>query len=765
MANTARTLIRPLPRRTGARSRELNLADLPHILWRYKWIIVVTCVLGILGARELIARLPLVFSANVQLMIAPEPAVLDIQAVAAAVRGDAESTASEIYVLLSRDLTLRVADLLHLEQDPEFNPLLVPPEPSWRERIGAALGLASSEQPPQLSPSQLRILVANQLRARLEAVPLGKSRVISLTAHASTPEKAALLANTVAEQYLATQVEGKRAITESANTWLAERTRELEDDVRRKEVAVEVYRARTGLARGAGGEGLSAQEASGLSTQLVTARAERAAAEARLKEAQRLVAEGNLHSAGEVLDAPLIRTLREQQADLERQLAELAEKLGPRHPRILAAQAQLRDTERAVSAEVAKQIQRLRNEAAVAAAHQSAIAASLAAAKSTIGSQGADEVGLRALEREAESSRALLETFLSRVQETSPQSTLATADARIISRAVPPLYASRPDWLLLQIIAAALALGAGVLLALLRAAVDEKIRRRAELEELLGVALLGTLPALGGWRSRHHPEHWVLNAPWSEYSEALRRAYTELTLIGSAERPRTVAFVSALPGDGKTSTLLALGRLLSETGRRVVAVDLNLRKPTLHKAAKLNVGMGLGEWYDRNLNFGEEIDALAHRDPASRLRLIPAGKLTADPGMLLHSQRFGELLAMLRRNFDVVLLDTPPVLAVVDPQIVSALADATVLLVRAGHTPKRSVLEAFALLSRATGVAPQVILNAADRSEAVPARGHGLGVYYLIEPGVAASAGRRLPDGTGGAGAEGASPGRKSAGE
>jgi capsular exopolysaccharide synthesis family protein len=272
------------------------------------------------------------------------------------------------------------------------------------------------------------------------------------------------------------------------------------------------------------------------------------------------------------------------------------------------------------------------------------------------------------------------------------------------------------------------------------------------LEELLGVTVLGSLPYLGGWRWRHHPEHWVLRAPWSEYSEALRRAYIELTLIGLGGRPRTVAFTSALPGDGKTSTLLALGRLLSETGRRVVAVDLNLRKPTLHRAAKLNVDIGLGEWYDRNLDFRANAKALVYKDPASRLRLIPAGKLTADPGVLLHSQRFAELLAGLWSDFDVVLLDTSPVLAVVDAQIVSALADVTILLVRAGRTPKRSVGEAFALLSRATGVVPQVVFNAADRSEVVPTRGHGLGAYYLIEPGAAASAARQLPGGTGDAG-------------
>lgn len=122
------------------REHDLDLGQLPRVLWRHKWIVVGTLVVGLVGAQLLIARLTPVYTASVQLMIAPEPQVFDAQAVVAALRGDDESTASEVYVLRSLDLALRVADVLKLDTDPEFNPLLVPPEPSWLQRVFGALG-------------------------------------------------------------------------------------------------------------------------------------------------------------------------------------------------------------------------------------------------------------------------------------------------------------------------------------------------------------------------------------------------------------------------------------------------------------------------------------------------------------------------------------------------------------------------------------------------------------------------------------------------
>lgn len=711
------------------RARDPDLVQLPRVLWRHKWLIVGTVALGLIAARVFIASLDPVYRASAQIMIAPEQPVLDVQAVAAALRGDAESTASEVYVLRSMDLALRVVDALNLVADPEFNPALAPVERTWWTRVGG-FGLpqikAGASPREALTPEQQRTRAGGLLLARLEAIPQGRSRVISVSAHASTPQKAALLANTVVQEYLASQVDTKRSTAGSANTWLASRTRELEEEVRSREAAVEAFRAREGLLRGAGAERLSDEEASSLSTQLVLAGAERAAARARLGEVEKLAASGNATAVSDILDAPLVRTLREQQAELRRTVAQMGEEYGSRHPRVISAQAQLRDTDNAIRAEVAKLVQQLRNEAAVATARERAIAASLDALKRQKGRQSTSEVQLRALERDAETSRVLLETFLARTKETAAQSTHVLADARMISRAVPQLAPSFPNSRLLLIIAGAGSLFLGVLLALLREGMDRTVRTRNGLEQLLGVSALGALPLLPGRWRRGQPARWVLRAPYSQYSEALRRVHTELVLADMRDPPRVALFASALPGEGKTSTVLALGRLLAGTGQRVLAVDLNLRKPTLHRAAGLEMKAGIGEWFDAPDEEAPQI----HRDPLSPLRLLPAGRVSADPGVLLGSDRFASLLEAMRAQFDVVLLDSSPVLAVVDAQILACLADATVLLVRAGQTPGPSAAEAFALLTRARGVVPYVVLNAARQREAVPAHGQGLSAYY-----------------------------------
>lgn len=716
---------------TVAPERDFDLGQLPGVLWRRKWIILVTVGIALVAARALIARLSPVYTADAQVMIAPEPPVLDVQAVASALRGDAEGAASEVYVLRSFDLALRVVDTLGLVGDPEFNPSLVRPEPPWWAPL---LGRDSPDEVvPELTPAQQRNLAAKVLLGRLEVVPLGRSRVISLTAHASTPEKAAGLANAVAEQYLEFQIDTKRETTDVAQRWLAARSRELEADVRDREAAVEAYRASTGLLRGANTERLGDEEASELSAQLVQARAERAAAEARLGEIEKLVRGPNRDAPGDVLDSPLILTLRQQQATLQRDIADLAEQYGPSHPRMVAAKAQLWETDKAITAEVAKVISTLRNEAAVARARENAIAAGLDTLRSKAGKQGANDVRLRQLERDAETSRLLLETFLTRTKETAAQSSHVLADARVISRATPPLAPSFPNARLLQLIAAATALLIGVMLALLREGMDRTVRTRASLERLLGTPPLGSLPLVRNrWAGPVPPPRWVLRAPHSEYSEALRRIHTQLGLNDLHHPPRVVLFTSPLPGEGKTSTLLALGRLLAGTGRRVVAVDLNLRKPTLHTAAGVVAASGLGDWFGATDNRPPPL----YTDPASTLQVLPAGRVHADPGVLLTSERFEALLAMLRRDFDVVLLDSSPLLAVVDAQVLACAVDATVLLVRAGRTSCASAAEAYALLERACATPLHVVLNAARQRDEVPAYGHGLSAYYPdMEPG------------------------------
>lgn len=706
-----------------AGARDFDVGQLPGILWRRKWIVLATVLAGLLAAGAFIARLTPVYTASAQVMIAPEPPVLDVQAIAAALRGDAESTASEVYVLRSKDLAQRVADVLGLVADPEFNPTLIPPQAPWWQRLfgGAAV------TPPRttLSVAQERNLVASRLLATLEAVPMGRSRVISLTAHASSAEKAALIANAVVEQYLVAQIDAKRDTTDRARSWLATRTAALESDVRTREAQVEAYRSRTGLLRGASAPRLSDEEASALAGQLVQARAERAAAQARLTQIEKLLRSGTPSAAGDVLDSPLVRSLREQQAAVRQQIAEIGEHYGPMHPRMVNAQAQLADADQAIAGEVAKVVSTLRNDLAVARAREGTIEASLDSLKARVGTRSASEVQLQALEREADTSRKLLETFLARTKEATAQSTHAVADARMISRATPPLAPSFPDARLLEIIAAVAALLVGVMLAFLREGMDRTLHTRDALARLLGTSVLAALPRVKGrWLGLQEPPRWVLRAPQSEYAEALRRLYIQLVLT-TRSPPQVVLFTSPLPGEGKTTTLLALGRLLAATGRKVVAVDLNLRKPTLHSAAGLAVPHGLGEW----LRASDGRAPPCYPDPLSELQLLPAGRVHVDAGVLMASGRLETLLATLRKEFDVVLLDSSPVLAVVDAQVLAGMADDVVLLVRAGHTTRASAAEAYALLEQGP-TPPHVVLNAARHRDEVPAYGHGLSTYY-----------------------------------
>jgi capsular exopolysaccharide synthesis family protein len=711
----------------AAVERDFDVGQLPAILWRRKWIIVSAVAIGLMLAKVVVDRLEPVYTANTQLIISPEQPVLDVQSVAAALRGDDQATASEVFVLRSHDLAERVVDTLDLVGDPEFNPTLRPRKQSWWARLFGDDDVDTRRAAPVLTADEQRNLVASVLLGHIEAVPEARSRVMSLTAHAGTPEKAALIANTVAAQYLSSQIDTKRDTTSSAQQWLTERTRQLEGEVRDREAEVEAYRASKGLLRGAGAARLTDEEASELSSQLVTARAERAAADARLGSIEKLLHDSNANAASDVLDSPLVHTLREQQASLRRDIAQLSEQYGPMHPRILNAKAQLRDTDKAIKAELAKVVSGLRNDSAVAHARENSIAASIDSLKTKAGSRSSNEVHLQALERDADTSRALLETFLTRTKETAAQSSHMVADARIISRAIPPFTPSFPRPHLLEFIAGMAALLIGTVIALAREGMDRTVRSRVGLEQLLGTPVLAALPQVRGRRIGFHPPvRWVLRAPRSEYSEALRRMYTQLTLADLRNPPRVVLFTSPLPGEGKTTTMLALGRLLAGTGRRVVTVDLNLRKPTLHAAAGVSASSGLGEWF----RAADDRPPPLYPDPLSTLQVLPAGRLYVDPGVLLTSDRFEGLLATLRRDFDVVLLDSSPLLAVVDAQVLACAVDATVLLVRAGQTTRASAAEAYALLERACTTPLHVVLNAARQRDEVPAYGHGLAAYY-----------------------------------
>lgn len=676
---------------------KLEVRELGRKLWRRRGIIAGTVIGGLALTYLVLMIITPRYTASSYVMIDPRrEQVVNIEAVLSGLSADAATIATEAEVLRSRDLAEQVVARLKLETDPEFNLTqeteaqtkdgpggLSKTFQDWRESI------FGSDEEDGLTPDQraqrAHVKVVDLFLKKVKVEPQALSRVIEVSVTTKDPTKSARIANVLADTYVSSQLQLKSQATSQATSWLTERVNALRAEVATKERAVEVYRAKSGLIQGSNSS-LASQEVSEITTQLIAAQADRTAADARLRQVQRLLASPNgVESAAEVLGSPLIQSLKEQEAELRRKVAELSTEYGPRHPTLINANAQIADLERNIRAEVNKIVQSLQSQAQVAHAREASLKANLEAMKGKVSQLNAAEVQLHALEREAAASRTLLENFLSRSKETSEQQGIQQADARVISRADVPVKPSFPNKPLLMAVAFVFFSAVAVALALLAEALENGIRSTAEVEEELGVPALGLVPAVKNVRGRKNkPENFILDKPTSAFGEAIRSLRTALLLSNPDRPPRTILFTSSLPSEGKTSTTVSLGRMLASVGQSVIILDADLRRPNVHRMLGGHRDLGLVEWL-----VGEaELDQVIRKDERSGLHFIAAGMAIPNPTDVLGSERTRSLLETLAKQYQYVLIDSSPVMAVSDTRVLSRLVDTTVFVVRWSETAR-----------------------------------------------------------------------------
>lgn len=674
----------------------IDLRELLRVLRRrIELILGVTLAVAVLAVL-IVSQLTSIYAAESMVLVgARESQVVDIEAVMAGLPTDAGTIESEIQVIRSRRLAGRVIDRLALDKDQEFNPALqVPsgllglldPRTTLPDDWADWLTGAADQEPLDEAEAVLaqREAVIDTLAEALEVEAIGRSRVIAISAESESPKKAAAIANALAELYIVSQLEAKFEATERANAWLSDRLTTLRAQVEEAEQAVEAYRRETGIVEGER-VNLTNEQISDLSTQLVLEQTKRAESEARLRQVQALLASaGGADSLSDVLSSRLIVSLREQEAEVKRKVAELSQEYGERHPRMVNARAELSDLEGKIEAEVSRIVEGLRNDVAVARARESSIRGSLNALKAQVGEVNADQVQLRALEREAEANRTLLQTFLARSKETENQGAFVEPDATIISSAAIPVDPAKPRKALLVILAVVVGGALGVGLAILVELIDQGIRSLGQAESHLGVPGLGLVPLLTSFGRRRRPELHLLEHPNSAYAESLRGLRTSLYLSDVERPPKTILVTSSMPGEGKTTIAVSLSYLVAHQGSRVVLVDCDLRLPTVHKTHDAPLSPGLTDV----LNGAAELGSVIREDPASGTHIITAGDTVRDPAGLLTSRKMRELLQLLAERYDMVVLDSAPTLAVSETRALSRLSDKTVFLVRWAETPR-----------------------------------------------------------------------------
>ncbi len=674
-------------------------------------------LLAVLVAYQLTPR----YTATSELMIeARQQRVVDVESVLSGPGINAEVVESEIEVITSANVMEAVAEDLNLVEDPEFNPALREPGPlaqldpigwipaSWRAAVGAA-----PEEPEPATPEERlarqRAQVVAALRSSVEVSQIGTSRGIRISATSESPETAAEIANAVAENYLDEQLEAKYQATKRATEWLNKRVQELREEVEAGERAVQQFRVEAGLTKGEDTL-LSDQQLSQVNQKLIEARAERAEAESRLQQVRSLVQgeDSTVESAAEVLDSDLIQTLRTQEAKVERRVADLSSEYGPRHPKMINAKAELEDIREKIDAEVRKILQNLENEVEVARARERSLEENLEKLEERSAELNQKQIELRQLQREVEADRALYETFLSRLKETSNQQGIQTPDARIISQAEVPSAASYPNKKLMVGGAFVLSAMLGLAFAFLLELLDHGYRSLEQIERLTGVGGLALVPLLSRrQRQRTSPSEYVAERPGSAYGEAMRSLHTSILLSDVDEPPRVVLLTSSRPGEGKTTVAVSLARSAAQGGRRVLLVDTDMRHPSCHRVLGLTNEAGLVDV----LAEGADFETTVQQDETTGLHLLPAGSDAPNPPELLASDRLRQLLRHAATEYDLVVLDSPPVLVVSDARLLARVADTTAYIVHWAETRRETVGMGLKQVREAGGHLAGALLN------------------------------------------------------
>lgn len=685
-----------LPQPKAADDDEIDIFKLLGALWRGRLIIVACAVLAIFigGYYAYRVAVPLYPAEATVALMGDQQQVIspDIETIFAASGTDNITMNTEFQVIRSRRLIGELVDALDLVSDPEFNGALR--DPSLRTRISRFV--RRIDTPPLPPEDVMRRRVIDAVSSRIRLSNISQSRAFQMSIETTSSSKSTRIINALAELYIANQIQQKLDGAAQAIEFLSRRTSELEQGVERLE---QELASRTERSNVVTSELLQARN-----LQLRDLRD-------RIAELQGRVATDEALAQSLEGDLPLDVLVSRLDGSDDGRLVAIAQRFGANR----ITEPELRSATADVVADIRQSLDRSRQQLDTLQASERDLS-------DQIRTQSEDLIALQQLEREVESGRLLYETFFTRLQEASVQQGLETADAIILSEAVPR-GASSPKRMRILTLAAFLGALAGGALVLLRELRFAGFRTSDDLRAELGARVFGAIPSLGNDDRRGALDHMRSN-PNSVFAEAVRNLRTSILMSNIDREPQVVMITSSIPGEGKTTLSIALTRYLaSMEGKRALLLEADLRRKTLRayvdnepNVSLLDVLLGRSSADNIDL-FNEElgIEVLAGSDTGSN---------AAD---LFSSRRFKDLMDALRQEFDYIVIDTPPVLAVPDARVLSGYADVVVFAVRWGTTTKTQVRQGLEMLG-SVGRAPDgMVLTQVDHRKM---RSYGYGGQY-----------------------------------
>lgn len=667
-------------------ANDIDVAALWNAIWSRK-LFITAAVLAV-GAATFVVLSTLTpqFSSEARILIENDESAFTrpTQGQRTSVPIDPEAVASQVQVLLSRDLALEVIHSLELTKKPEFNPALRKITPI--KSLLAKLGLRKKKPPKDNLET-----VIDAFHSQLKVSQIHKSRVISVRVTSSNPKLSARVANQLAETYLNWQQRDKLGQTKNASTWLSDQIDSLRKKVSQSEAAVARFRSATGIITGENNVTLSAQELSELNSQLILAKAQRSEAEARARLIKKMLRDkGDVAAAPDVVASELIRNLLEQRVTLQRRLAETSATLLASHPRIRQLKSELADLRSQIRREARKIVSSLESTAEIAGAREASLKASLAKLKSSKTAVTENEIKLKGLEREAQVNRELLESYLTRHTDASARNDFLAvpAYASIISRAGVARNPSFPKKKMMTVLAMAATAFILVAFFLTRELIVSQSARNAlprqkEANDYVDVrdALIARQAELLGAQepsfAQAAPHAYAPPPPNVHASYPAAQPAPMGAAAPIATPPRTSApelgvatsmggLTDQLKGRGAGRTLIAaerrsvdatneaitLTRSLARTGERVILVDLPETSDNLTSELGFDGSHGIGELVGGIARFEDVV----RRDPKSPAHVMLRGHPRLNPAHKGEDEAFSSVLMALDQTYDHVIM-------------------------------------------------------------------------------------------------------------
>lgn len=623
-------------------------------------------------------------------------------------------------ILQSRLLSGRVVQA----RETRFRPEHVPPSPSFSFSVGGLFSAARSavtrllsstaEAPPapvattpEAGTALAQSAAISEFQGGLTIAPIRASSLVDIRYRSPDPEYAAWAANEVANQYKLYTLESRLAASKEANSWLADQLKEQRAKVDTADRALQQYKETNNAASADDRQNIVLQKLTAIQTQVVDARFELVGKHAAYQQYLALKTENKpLDSLPAIVANESIQTIKTNLATLRDDHAKLTVQFGDKMPQVIASNARIKQAEDELQAAMTNVVAALESDYRAAQQRVQSLEGSLNEQKGAAMGLDRKMMAYSQLDMDAKSERQLYEKLLEQLNEGGVSGEFKGSNIQIVDAAETPQFPILP---LVQRDLMMSAAG-GLILALVLAFgfeyFDSRIKSPDEVKAHLELPFLGMIPAVTAQEAAGEAPMLQDSVP-PAFSEAIRALRTAILFSSADEGSRSLVITSTGPHEGKTLVSSSLAITLAQAGQKTLVIDADMRRPRMHEALGRPQEPGLS-----NVLVGDTTLADAARPTTvANLTLLPAGHIPPNPAELLGSKKYEELLAELRKKYDWILIDAPPVMPVTDAALVAHTAGGVLFVVGSEMTPRQNAAAAIEQLKGASAKFVGVVLN------------------------------------------------------